>query len=328
MIVAAREADFVGAVLDDLAAADADDPAGGAARATPWRGWRARAAPADATPVLPGAPGGGVPHAGQSARRSRQARRHGLVLRRVESLGLVGVDEGWRTAEGVAAAAWRHPGSRSGAASTTEGRGRASDRSADRRAARRDGVRRADGRVVRRTAGAVRRASARRCSTGSCRSRAPRRVMSPSPRPTTRTCRPTRPRRCANTSPRISSNVPLRTMPNAGLALAPDWRPLDSNPADDTDAGRLKAFAIFLQQLMVELGAFEDQPTAACAARRAEPHRAAHGGGRPGPDHAHHAGRRLHRAGRAHPGRRRTEHVGADDAAVLARRSMATRAAI
>jgi len=54
---------------------------------------------------------------------------------------------------------------------------------------------------------------------------------------------------------------PLRAMPNAGLALTPEWRPLDSNPADDTDAGRLKSFAIFLQQLMVELGAFEDTPT-------------------------------------------------------------------
>ena len=51
---------------------------------------------------------------------------------------------------------------------------------------------------------------------------------------------------------------PLRTMPNAGLVLDPKWQPLDSNPGDDTEAGRLKAFAIFLQQLMVELGAFED----------------------------------------------------------------------
>jgi hypothetical protein len=55
---------------------------------------------------------------------------------------------------------------------------------------------------------------------------------------------------------------PLMTMPRAGEVLSPEWRPLDTNPADDTEAGRLKAFAIFLQQLMVELGAFEDEPTA------------------------------------------------------------------
>ena len=55
---------------------------------------------------------------------------------------------------------------------------------------------------------------------------------------------------------------PFLAMPNAGLALTAEWRPLDSNPADDTDAGRLRAFAIFLHQLIIELGAFEDGPTA------------------------------------------------------------------
>jgi hypothetical protein len=54
---------------------------------------------------------------------------------------------------------------------------------------------------------------------------------------------------------------PLMAMPSAGLSLAPQWRPLDTNPAEATEAGRLRAFAIFLQQLMVELGAFEDEPT-------------------------------------------------------------------
>ncbi len=54
---------------------------------------------------------------------------------------------------------------------------------------------------------------------------------------------------------------PRLTMPHAGLPLTPASRPLDSSPADDTEAGRLKAFAIFLQQLMVELGVFEDAPT-------------------------------------------------------------------
>jgi hypothetical protein len=54
---------------------------------------------------------------------------------------------------------------------------------------------------------------------------------------------------------------PLMAMPNAGLVLTPEWRPLDLNPADDTEAGRLRAFAIFLQQLMVELGAFEEAPS-------------------------------------------------------------------
>jgi len=53
---------------------------------------------------------------------------------------------------------------------------------------------------------------------------------------------------------------PRLTMPHAGLPLTPAWRPLDSNPADDTEAGRLKAFAVFLQQLMVELAVFEDAP--------------------------------------------------------------------
>ena len=56
---------------------------------------------------------------------------------------------------------------------------------------------------------------------------------------------------------------PMLSMPKAGQALDPAWRPLDSNPADDTEAGRLKAFAIFLQQLMTELGALDDEPTAA-----------------------------------------------------------------
>lgn len=55
---------------------------------------------------------------------------------------------------------------------------------------------------------------------------------------------------------------PRITMPRAGQVLDPAWRPLDTNPVDETEDARVKAFAIFLQQLMVELGALEDEPAA------------------------------------------------------------------
>jgi hypothetical protein len=55
---------------------------------------------------------------------------------------------------------------------------------------------------------------------------------------------------------------PRLEMPRAGETLDPAWRPLDSNPADENSAdGRLKAFAAFLQQLLAELGAFEEEST-------------------------------------------------------------------
>jgi hypothetical protein len=56
---------------------------------------------------------------------------------------------------------------------------------------------------------------------------------------------------------------PRLAMPRAGEPLDPAWRPLDTNPTDDgTTEGRLKAFAIFLQQLLVEFDAFGNEPTA------------------------------------------------------------------
>ncbi len=50
-------------------------------------------------------------------------------------------------------------------------------------------------------------------------------------------------------------------MPRAGQTLDPGWRPLSINPATaGTEDGRLYAFGVFLQQLMVEFGAFEGGP--------------------------------------------------------------------
>jgi hypothetical protein len=57
---------------------------------------------------------------------------------------------------------------------------------------------------------------------------------------------------------------PRLAMPRAEQELRPDWRPLDSQPTDESSTdGRLKSFAIFLQQLQAELGAFDpDEPAA------------------------------------------------------------------
>jgi len=46
------------------------------------------------------------------------------------------------------------------------------------------------------------------------------------------------------------------SMPRPKERLLPDWNPVSLNPAAGGDAGRLNAFGIFLQQLMVELDAF------------------------------------------------------------------------
>lgn len=55
---------------------------------------------------------------------------------------------------------------------------------------------------------------------------------------------------------------PQLDMPRAGQVLNPAWRPLESSAEeDDSTDGRLKSFAIFLQQLLAELGAFEPGPT-------------------------------------------------------------------
>lgn len=56
---------------------------------------------------------------------------------------------------------------------------------------------------------------------------------------------------------------PRLAMPRARQTLDPAWRPLDSQPVAGSDDDRLKTFAIFLQQLLLELGAFEpDEPAA------------------------------------------------------------------
>ena len=57
---------------------------------------------------------------------------------------------------------------------------------------------------------------------------------------------------------------PALAMPRAGERLDPTWAPLVSEADETADdgAGRLKAFAIFLQQLALELGAFEQTPSA------------------------------------------------------------------
>lgn len=47
-------------------------------------------------------------------------------------------------------------------------------------------------------------------------------------------------------------------MPRAGASLDPAWRPLDAGPGQVGEAGQLHALGIFLQQLLVELGAFEE----------------------------------------------------------------------
>jgi hypothetical protein len=54
---------------------------------------------------------------------------------------------------------------------------------------------------------------------------------------------------------------PALAMPHAGQVLDPGWRSLDSSATDDTsEEGRLKVFGIFLQQLLVELDAFGSDP--------------------------------------------------------------------
>ena len=57
---------------------------------------------------------------------------------------------------------------------------------------------------------------------------------------------------------------PKLGMPRAGESLDPAWAPLDGDVDENGDdqAGRLKAFAIFLQQLALEFGAFEATPPA------------------------------------------------------------------
>jgi hypothetical protein len=50
---------------------------------------------------------------------------------------------------------------------------------------------------------------------------------------------------------------PGLSMPYPGVRLDPTWNPLARDPASGTDAARLNAFGLFLQQLMVELAAFE-----------------------------------------------------------------------
>jgi hypothetical protein len=47
-------------------------------------------------------------------------------------------------------------------------------------------------------------------------------------------------------------------MSRAREKLEPDWKPLDPPPLGGAEDSRLNAFAIFLQQLLVELGAFDD----------------------------------------------------------------------
>jgi hypothetical protein len=57
---------------------------------------------------------------------------------------------------------------------------------------------------------------------------------------------------------------PKLAMPRVGETLDPAWAPLDGDVDEnsESDAGRLKAFALFLQQLALELGAFETTPAA------------------------------------------------------------------
>ncbi len=53
-----------------------------------------------------------------------------------------------------------------------------------------------------------------------------------------------------------------QAMPNAGQTLDPAWKPLQ-NPADgDSNAARLYNVGLFLQQMTVELAAFDDTPSA------------------------------------------------------------------
>ena len=63
---------------------------------------------------------------------------------------------------------------------------------------------------------------------------------------------------------------PLLAMPNAGLALDKSWADpaasaltdASAADADNSARGRMKAFEVFLQQLAMELGAFEEKPAA------------------------------------------------------------------
>lgn len=50
-------------------------------------------------------------------------------------------------------------------------------------------------------------------------------------------------------------------LPNAGAWLDPAWAPLHAAGTGDSDQARLFAFTVFLQQLLVELGAFEPTDT-------------------------------------------------------------------
>jgi hypothetical protein len=54
-----------------------------------------------------------------------------------------------------------------------------------------------------------------------------------------------------------------QAMPKAGQTLDNKWRPLEQSPTEgDSDPARLYMFGIFLQQMMVELAAFDDTPAA------------------------------------------------------------------
>ena len=53
---------------------------------------------------------------------------------------------------------------------------------------------------------------------------------------------------------------PAMAMPRAGQALDPNWNPLTLTAASGTEDARLHSFGIFLQQLMVELGAIPGGP--------------------------------------------------------------------
>lgn len=55
---------------------------------------------------------------------------------------------------------------------------------------------------------------------------------------------------------------PQMSLPRAGQTLHPGWNPLAITVVPGTEDARLNSFGIFLQQLMVELGAFEASPAA------------------------------------------------------------------
>ncbi|MGE0222009.1 MAG: hypothetical protein AB7S57_02010 [Acetobacteraceae bacterium] len=53
---------------------------------------------------------------------------------------------------------------------------------------------------------------------------------------------------------------PRIAMPRAEQVLDPAWNPLALTPQAGTDNGQMNSFGVFLQQLLVELGAFETSP--------------------------------------------------------------------